>query len=102
MVKHHKTLLIGIAEGKQGSGTRKERSQGGCKSHRRGPLGTVRATGVKQLEYLDIGHGRSQALWLFSVSGQRGPAARGQLGKAGLAIGRERPPSWLRETRTEP
>ena len=64
--------------------------------------GGLWATGVKQLEYLDIGHGWSQALWLFSVSGQRGPAARGQLRKTGLAIGRERLPSWLRETWTEP
>lgn len=46
--------------------------------------------------------GRSQALWLFSVSRQRRPAARGRLGKAGLAIERERPPSRLQETWTEP
>lgn len=68
----------------------------------KGPLGTVWATGVKELEYLDIGHERSQALWLFSVSGQRRPAAGGQLGKAGLALGRERPPSWLQDVWTEP
>lgn len=61
----------------------------------RGPQGEVAAVFRRR-------PGWSQALWLFSVSRKRRPAARGQLGKAGLAIERERPPSWLQETWTEP
>lgn len=67
----------------------------GTSGGQRGPQGEVAAVFRHR-------PGRSQALWLFSVSRQRRPAARGQLGKAGLAIGRERPPSRLQEMRTEP